>query len=80
MTGRKDEPAFKWRSWGALPLPASMGMSNTDEKDLDCGAEDGGRSTDTDEIRNGARGSAGEKDDEGGLQQHERRSGQPETN
>ena len=47
--------------------PASMGMPNIDERDLDCEVDDGERTTGTDETRSGARHHEGRgRDDEGG--------------
>ena len=50
-SGIEDETASEWRSGGAFPLSVSMVMSDTDVKDLDCGAGDDNRSTSAGETR-----------------------------
>ena len=56
--------------------PVSMGMPNTDDRGIGRKADDGKRSTGTDEIKNGAMDHEKGRDDEGGPQEGELRSGQ----
>ena len=56
--------------------PASMGMPNTDDRDLGRRVDDDKRSTGTDEIENGARDHEKGGKDEGDPQEGEIRSGQ----
>ena len=56
--------------------PASMGMPNTDDRDLGRKVDDNKRSTGTDEIKNGAMDSEKGGEDEGDPQEGELRSGQ----
>ena len=56
--------------------PASMGMPNTDDRDLGPRVDDDKRSTGTDEIENGAMDHEKGGEDEGDPQEGELRSGQ----
>ena len=56
--------------------PASMGMPNTDDRDLGRRVDDDKRSTGTDEIENGTMDHEKGGEDEGNLQEGELRSGQ----
>ena len=56
--------------------PASMGMSNTDDRDLGRRVDDDKRSTGTDEIENGAMDHEKGGEDEGDPQEGELCSGQ----
>ena len=56
--------------------PASMGMPNTDDRELGRRFDDNKRSTGTDEIKNGAMDHEKGGEDEGDPQEGELRSGQ----